>query len=123
MKYLNTEEIKQAFARHLMEHRGYTEDEADMAVSDFPDPYSNCYLDEDYIGECEIDGIEYNQYASHTDLWRVGIFNVPNFMFYAYYRKEDIAGGTVGDYMKARKIYQVDDLDPNDFPKYEEEEE
>lgn len=116
MKYLNLEEIKQAFAQHLIKHRNYTAEEAEIAVSDFPDPFSNCYLDEDYIGACEIDGIQYDQYASITVLWRVGIHKVPNFMFYTYYRKEDIMGRTVGEYMNARKLYQIDDLDRNDFP-------
>lgn len=116
MKYLTVEEIKQAFAKHLMKHRGYSAEEADMAVCDFPDPYSNCYLDEDYIGSCEIDGITYRQYATTTMLWRVGIHNVPNFNFYTYYREEDIEGNTVGEYMNARKLYQSDDLNTEDFP-------
>lgn len=116
MKYLNVEEIKQAFAKHLMNYRGYTEEEADIAVCDFPDPYSNCYLDEQYIESCEIDGVAYTKYASSTFLWRVGIHNVPNFNFYTYYREEDIKDCTVGEYMNARKLFQVDDLDAEDFP-------
>ena len=44
MKYLDTQGIKDAFAAHLMEKRGYTKDEAEMAVSDFPDPYGLPYL-------------------------------------------------------------------------------
>lgn len=117
MKYLNIDEIKQAFAEHLIKYRGYTAEEADMAVYDFPNPYSNCYLDEDYIGLCEIDGVAYKQYASNTVLWRAGIHGVPNFFFYTYYREEDVKNRTVGEYMKARKLFQVDDLDPEDFPK------
>lgn len=121
MKYLSVEEIKKAFAKHLRKHRGYSVKEAEMAVSDFPDIYSNCYLDEKYIGSCEIDGVAYNKYASNTDLWRAGIHNVPNFFFYSYYREEDLKGGTVGDYMNARKLFQVDDLDVKDFPLMEYE--
>ena len=116
MKYLNINEIKQAFAQHLMKHRGYTAEEADMAVYDFPDPYSNCYLDEKYIGSCEIDGVAYQQYASSTALWRVGIEGIPNFFFYSYYREEDIKDRKVLSYMNARKVFQVDDLDASDFP-------
>lgn len=123
MKYLCMDEIKEAFAQHLMKYRGYTAEEADMAVSDFPDPYSNCYLDESYIDTCEIDGVSYQKYASNTDLWRVGIHNVPNFFFYTYYREEDVEGHTVGDYMNAQKLFQIDDLDDEDFPllQYEKE--
>ena len=116
MKYLNTEEIKQAFAQHLMKYRGYSVEEADIAVYDFPDPYSNCYLDEKYLDFCDIDGVAYEKNASTTALWRVGIHNVPNFCFYTYYRKEDIEGRTVGEYMNARKLFQIDDLDAKDFP-------
>lgn len=116
MKYLSIEEIKQEFAKHLMKHRGYTAEEADMAVYDFPDPYSNCYLDERYIGSCEIEGVGYQQYATSTDLWRVGIHNVPNFFFYTYYKEEDVESHTVGDYMNAQKLFRLDDLDEEDFP-------
>ncbi|MBE6618413.1 MAG: hypothetical protein E7626_01355 [Ruminococcaceae bacterium] len=116
MKYLTIDEIKQAFADHLMKYRGYSPEEADMAVSDFPDPYSNCYLNEEYIGHCEIDGVAYEQNASSTVLWRVGIPNVPDFFFYTYYREEDIESRTVGSYMNARKLFRVDDLDAEDFP-------
>ena len=116
MKYLTEKEIKQAFAEHLMKHRKYTAEEAEIAVSDFPDPYSNCYLEERYIGSCEVDGVAYKQYASNTDLWRIGIHKVPNFFFYTYYKEEDVEGGTVGDYMKAQKIFRVDELDEEDFP-------
>lgn len=123
MKYLNVDEIKQAFADHLMKYRGYTAEEADIAVSDFPDPYSNCYLDESYIGSCEIDGVAYQQNATSTDLWRVGMHNVPNFFFYTYYKEEDIESRTVGSYMSAQKLFRIDDLDEEDFPllKYEKE--
>jgi hypothetical protein len=109
MKYLSIEEIKQAFAKHMMKYRGYTSEEAEIAVSDFPDPYSNCYLDEKYIGSCWINGVEYDKYASNTDLWRVAIHNVPNFFFYAY----ESADG--------HKLYQVDDLEVKDFPLMENE--
>ena len=116
MKYLNVEEVKQAFASHLIKYRGYTQEEADIAVYDFPDPYSNCYLDEQYIDSCDIDGIAYEKNASSTKLWRVGIHNVPAFNFYTYYREEDIEGRTVGEYMNARKLFQVEDLNTEDFP-------
>ena len=119
MKYLSVEEVKRAFAEHLMKHRGYTAEEADMAVYDFPDPYSNCYLDEKYIGSCEIDGVAYEKDASSTALWRVGIHNVPDFFFYTYYREEDIEGRKVGEYMNARKLFQIDELDAEDFPSTE----
>jgi hypothetical protein len=116
MKYITNQEIKEAFASHMMKYRGYTKEEAEIAVSDFPDPYSNCYLNEEYIGECEIDGVEYEQNASYTAFWKIGLDQVPMFRFYTYYRSEDIEGHTVGGYMNARKLYRVEKLDDEDFP-------
>ena len=118
MSYLELDGIKAAFAEHMMMHRGYSREEADMAVSDFPDPYSNCYLDEDFVGDCEIDGEEYGQYACYTNLWRVGIVGMPEFRFYTYYRRSDIPNNRVGEYKKAKKLYQIDDLDKADFPNW-----
>lgn len=109
MKYLSVEEIKKAFAKHLRKHRGYSVKEAEMAASDFPDIYSNCYLDEKYIGSCEIDGVEYDKYASNTDLWRVAIHNTPNFFFYTYKAEGEC------------KFFQIDGLDVKDFPLMEYE--
>ena len=69
------------------------------------------------------DGVAYQKNATSTDLWRAGIHNVPNFFFYTYYREEDIESRSVGDYMNAQKLFQIDDLDEEDFPllKYEKE--
>ena len=41
MEYLDLDGIRDAFAKHLMQYRGYTNDEAKLAVSDFPDPFEN----------------------------------------------------------------------------------
>ena len=116
MKYLDTKGIKNAFAAHLIKYRGYTKDEAEMAVSDFPDSYSLPYLYEDYIDDVTIDGKEYEMRASYTMLWECGILGVPMFRFYTYYLSEDIPNNTVGEYVNARKLFQVEDLDEDDFP-------
>ena len=117
MKYLSIDGIKQAFAEHLMKYRGYSNEEAEMAVSDFPDPYTLPYLSEDFIEHnVEIDGVLYEMNASYTSLWRVGITGIPEFRFYTYYCEEDITNHTVGEYMKARKLFRTEDIDPSDFP-------
>ena len=116
MKLLDIEGIKAAFAEHMMIHRGYSPDEAAIAVSDFPDPYENCYLDEDYVGECEIEGEAYEQRACYTVFWRIGMDDVPAFRFYTYYRRSDIPNNKVGEYRNAKKWYQVDGLETADFP-------
>ena len=115
MTYLTTDDIKRAFADHLMLHRGYTEEEASMAVSDFPDG-NIPYLISDYVGECEIDGEQYYKEACHTMLWLVGIVDVPDFKFYRYYRMADIPTHKAGEFYAAKKIYQIEDLNEEDFP-------
>ena len=45
--------------------KDYSKTEVAIAVSDFPDPYANGYLNEEFVGKCTIDGEEYEQYASY----------------------------------------------------------
>lgn len=117
MKFLTIDEIKKVFAKLLIKHRKYTKYEAEIAVSDFPDPYTNCYLNESFLEDnVEICGELYQKYATSTSLWRVGIHDVPDLYFYTYYKAEDIKGHTVGDYMNAHKLYQIDELNDEDFP-------
>lgn len=116
MHYLDLDGIRAIFGEHLMIHRGYTPEEVAIAVSDFPDPYANCYLDESYVGDIEIDGEVYEQCASYTNLWRVGMVGVPEFRFYTYYRQSDIPNTLVTEYINAKKLYRVEDLNKKDFP-------
>ncbi len=116
MSYLDEKGIREAFAKHLMKHRGYSEEEAALAVSDFPDPYNLPYLCEEYIGEETIDGVEYEKCASMTAFWRCGMSGMPEFRFYTYYAIKDIPNHFVQEYMAAKKLYQIDSLNENDFP-------
>lgn len=121
MQYLTIDEIKQAFAEHLIQYAGYSEEWAKVAVSDFPDPYSNCYLNEKHIDDCEIDGIIYEQNATRAVLWSIGLEGTPTFCFYTYYRKEDIKRHSATQYRKARKLFQIEGLSKEDFPAEEVE--
>ena len=123
MKYLDLQGIKDAFAKHMIEHRGYSEQEAAIAVSDFPDPYELPYLDEEYIDEVTIDGVDYERNASYTSFWKCGLEGIPMFRFYTYYCIDDIPNHQVGEYINARKLFQVEDLDDDDFPTEEDIEE
>ena len=116
MSYLNLKGIRAAFAQHLRKYRGYSDVEAAMAVADFPDPYNLPYLEEEFISDEEIDDKEYEKYASVANLQLCGIDDVPVFKFYTYYNADDVASHKVEAYMRARKLYQVDDLDEDDFP-------
>ena len=115
-KYLDLQGIKEEFGKHLVKHRGYSPEEVAVAVSDFPDPYSNCYLEEDFLERVEIDGVQYEKYTVRTHLWRCGMPpKTPDFFFYTYYKSEDVKGRTVGDYMRAFKLYQVEGVNKKDF--------
>lgn len=116
MIILDENGIRAAFAEHLMKYRDYSEAEVAEAVSDFPDRYSLPYLDEEYIGEEIIDGVEYEKNACITDFLRCGIEGIPAFKFYSFYAVEDIPNHLVSEYMAARKLYQADDLNEDDFP-------
>lgn len=109
MEYLNADGIKKVFAARLMQYRGYSEEEAEIAVSDFPDRVP--YVVSESAGECEIDGEEYIQENSHTMLWLMGIHDVPDLNFSTYYRKADIPNGTGGEYAAAKKLYLLVDPD------------
>ena len=116
MKYLDVKGIKEAFAMHLIKYRGYTRSEAFEAVSDFPDPYNLPYLDEEFLEGVTIDGIDYEKNASAVRLWKCGIDDVPMFCFYTYYACNDVPDQTVRQYRKARKLFQIEDLNMDDFP-------
>ena len=123
MGYLDIQGVKDALAKHMMLHRGYSEIEAQIAVSDFPNPYNLPYLEEEYICDEIIDGVKYEKNASYTSFWKCGIEGVPMFRYYTYYAIDDIPHKKVREYMKARKLFQVDDLNDDDFPSEEEMEE
>ena len=109
MAYLDIEGIKEVFGKHMMKYRGYSEAEAKMAVYDFPDPYRNPYLIEEYDGDETVDGVDYQVYSDYTDLTRCDIDDVPPFRFYTLYRKEDIPNHKVGEYMAARKLFRLEE--------------
>lgn len=116
MKTLDEQGIRSAFAEHLLKYRDYSEAEVAEAVSDFPDPYSLPYLDEEYLGVETIDNADYEKFASFTNFERCGIEGISAFRFYTYYAVEDLPNHTVGEYSAARKLYQADDLSEDDFP-------
>ena len=121
MNYLTLDGIRAAFAKHLMIHLDYDEEDAQEAVNDFPNPYANPYLLEEQVDDVEIDGVGYQKYSDYTDLSRCGVDDVPFFCFYTLYRMEDLKTTRVIDYINARKLYQVDNLDMDDFPADEDD--
>ncbi len=109
MRTLDENGIRAAFAEHLKTYLDYSEAEVVEAVSDFPDRYNLPYVDEEYIGEEIINGVEYEKNVCTTDFQKCGIDGIPEFQFYACYALEDIPNHYVSEYMDARKLYQIDD--------------
>ena len=116
MKYLDLEEIKKAFYAHLAQTGEYTEEEAEISFPEFPDPFGTAYLLEEYIGDCEIDGEQYSMCASWTDFWSIGVYDVPAFRFYTYYRASDAPNHQAAEYMAAKRLFRAEDLDEEDVP-------
>ena len=115
MKYLDRDGIRAAFFSHVAQHMDCTEEEAEMTFSEFPDPFGTAWLLEDYIGNCEIGGELYGRCASYTDFPSIGVFDIPDFRFYTYYRDADVPNHQIAEYIAARHLYQAEDLDEEDF--------
>ena len=107
MKYLDLEEIKKAFYAHLAQTGEFTEEEAEISFPEFL---------EEYIGDCEIDGEQYSMCASWTDFLSIGVYDVPAFRFYTYYRASDAPNHQAAEYMAAKRLFRAEDLDEEDFP-------
>lgn len=118
MKYVDAAAVRQAFIDHLVKYCDYTrEDAEEMASYGVPSRYENCWLTEEYRGEVEIAGEEYIKYASYTLFFLVEIYGVPSFRYYTYYRASDIEDRRRSEqYDAAKKLYQLDDLDLEEFP-------
>ena len=66
------------------------------------------------MGEVEIDGEEYEMNASKADFFMFG-GDTPAFCFYTFYKMSQIEGHTVAEYKAANRLFQIDNLDPEDF--------
>ncbi len=120
--YLNVTEIKEAFARHLMQYRGADLRTARLISSEFPEVLKNTYLIEKFRGNVEIDGVHYEKYADRVNfkffpdhLLPPFEGETPEFCFYTYYNIDGMARRLMRDYARAERIYRMDDLDPADF--------
>lgn len=116
MQYITTADMKRAFAEHMTKHYGYSEAEAELAARDFPNPANEAFVREEMIDSVEIDGVVYERKACYADLSVRALDNARRFCFYTLYCAEDVPGQTAEEYKVARKLYQLKNLDPKDFP-------
>ena len=104
------ETLIEAFKDYLMREFDYDEEDATIASDDLQDPYNTPYILEDFQGRISIDGIDYEVRFCHTDFNYCGLFHMANaapFEFYMLIDCSTLHGQTIGDYMKARKIYVI----------------
>lgn len=120
MEYLSINELRENFADYLMKYQYCTPSDARMIAQEFPDPYTNPYLQEEWIGTETINGEKYQSYASCVDFSMFYSFsNALPYRFYTYYLVSDLMPNrTVGDYRKARKLFALVPLAEinDDFP-------
>lgn len=64
MEYLNEEQIKEAFVKYLEQYQYCDAADASFVASEFPNPYTNGYLEEEFIESVSIGGEEYEKDAS-----------------------------------------------------------
>ena len=120
MNYLSLEELRNDFINYLVKYQFCEVSDANYIALEFPDPYANPYLREDYIGVETINDEKYQSYASCVDFSMFYSFsNDLPYRFYTYYLVSDIMPNrTVGDYRKARKLFSLVPLNEknDDFP-------
>ena len=137
-KYISFEELKAKLIEHLIKYRRYGESDAKLATCDFTDPYDYELCDCSYIEECEICGEEYIKRAYWIDFTvqfgraidTYGAYLSPEeleeyssilkemdkpFCFYTYFKIDDDFDQTVGAYKRSKRLYQVEDLNMDDF--------
>lgn len=121
MKRINLKRIKETdliskdallecYKAYLKNELGYDEFEVEIASMDMNNPYNFEALIQDYVGDCEIDGVEYSVRFCHTDFCRCGLFRLSDvnpFEFYMLFDKSTMSGNAVGAYMNANKKYIV----------------
>lgn len=107
MEFTDLEGIRSAFAQYLEEVQRMTPEQAEYRALDFPAPYADPFLREAYLGSEEIEGERWEKYATMTDFSAMsGGPALPAFRFYTFYRHADLGNGTVGAYMKARRLFE-----------------
>ena len=107
-KYLTEKELVAEFVQYLVEVQGLEKDEAIFGATGFPDPYELCYMKEEWVKNCEIDGEKVEVCRCWTDFQMMRTFdNSRPFRFYTYTFIPEGFGNTVGEYQAAKKLYRL----------------
>lgn len=107
-KLMDVEGLKKEYMKYLKRVLKYDEFEAEYVASDLDNPYETEYIDQDYIGEVEIDGVLYEARSCCTNLMRCGMFHLADkkpFEFLMLFDTTSMPDHSVGSYSNARKIF------------------
>ena len=107
---VDVDELVHAFEEYLMENRGYSKGEAELAASDMNDPYNAPYIYGKYEGTLHFNGVEYQVRYCITNFAMCGLFELDNmkpFEFYMLIDTTSMPDETVGSYTRAPKKYYI----------------
>ena len=105
---VSNDELLKAYKIYLQEELDYSGWEVEMAASDLVNPYEAPFIIQDYEGNVEIDGIEYEVRSCHTDYCYCGLFHLANvkpFEFLMLFVADDVQDSSVGSYSDATKLF------------------
>lgn len=110
--------LDKALADYMLHIQCIDEEELFLVFSDFSDPYDCYWIEQEYLGDENIDGKEYEVLACWTELNMCNPFFTDEirFKFYMLVHLEDPEDKTVGAYRNAEKLYIINPIDPEDFP-------
>ena len=116
MSYISLEETRKAFGEFLKKYRGYSQSDVDMALMDFEDFYDNEFCGQEWLeSDFKIDGEKYEKRSAWVAFQEFG--GGKPFRFYMYFHfDDDDDGHTVGEYQECKRLFQVDDINDEDFP-------
>lgn len=102
------DELIEAYKAYLMRVLGYDKSEAELASTDMTDPYNVEYVLQEYDGDYEVEGKEYEVRYCYTNFCYCGLFHLADkepFEFYMFFDKSTLPDQTVGSYTKADKKF------------------
>ena len=107
---VDVEVLVEHFKDYLKRELDYSDVEAEIGAIDMNNPYRAQFIEQDYEGEFEIDGIEYEVRYCCTDFCLCGLFHLADvtpFEFYMLFDKSTMKDETVSSYMKSDKKFII----------------
>lgn len=107
---IDVDALVHAFEVYLIENRGYSKGEAEIAASDMRDPYNAPYIYQEYEGDLHFDAVKYQVRYCKTNFMMCGLFELADlepFEFYMLIDTTSMPDETVGSYTRAPKKYYL----------------